>query len=48
MTLSRRHILALSGGGVVLAATASAAAFLATRTPTTALAPWSAAGPIPG
>lgn len=44
MTLSRRKMIGLVGGGVVLAATASVGGFLATRHPTRALAPWSAAG----
>lgn len=44
MTLSRRKMIGLIGGGVVLAATATAGGFLATRRPTRALAPWSAAG----
>lgn len=44
MTLSRRNMIGLIGGGVVLAATATAGGFLATRRPTRALAPWSAAG----
>lgn len=44
MTLSRRKMIGLIGGGVVLAATASAGGFLATRRPTRALAPWAAAG----
>lgn len=44
MTLSRRKMIGLVGGGVVLAATASAGGFLATRSPTRALAPWSKAG----
>lgn len=44
MTLSRRKMIGLVGGGVVLAATASAGGFLATRRPTRALAPWSTAG----
>jgi hypothetical protein len=44
MTLSRRKMIGLIGGGAVLAATASAGGFLATRRPTRALAPWSAAG----
>ncbi len=44
MTLSRRKMIGLVGGGVVLAATASAGGFLATRRPKRALAPWSAAG----
>ena len=44
MALSRRKMIGLVGGGVVLAATASAGGFLATRRPKRALAPWSAAG----
>lgn len=40
---TRRTFLRLLGGGVVLAA-GSAGAFLATRTPARALAPWEAAG----
>ena len=44
MAISRRKMLALVGGGVVLAAGGSAGAFLTTRTPTKALAPWDAAG----
>lgn len=44
MTLTRRQTLAILGGGAVVAATASAGTFLATRTPEKALAPWSAAG----
>ena len=44
MTLSRRKMIGLVGGGVVLAATAPAGGFFATRSPTLALAPWSAAG----
>lgn len=43
MTMSRRKMLALAGGGVVLAATASAGATLV-RTPQSALEPWRAAG----
>jgi hypothetical protein len=43
MTLSRRRTLALIGGGVILAATASLGA-IATRQPRTALLPWSEAG----
>ncbi len=43
MTLSRRRMIALVGGGIVLAATASVAA-IATRSPRTALAPWGAVG----
>ncbi|MEM9795060.1 MAG: twin-arginine translocation pathway signal protein [Pseudomonadota bacterium] len=42
--MSRRKMLALVGGGTVLAASAGAATFLATRTPHAALAPWDAAG----
>ncbi|SDW79502.1 Acg family FMN-binding oxidoreductase [Roseicitreum antarcticum] len=44
MSVSRRRAIALIGGGVVLAATASAVTFSATRTPNAALAPWKAAG----
>lgn len=44
MTLTRRQTLAILGGGTVVAATASAGTFLATRTPDKALAPWDAAG----
>lgn len=44
MTLSRRRTLTLLGGGIVVAATASAGTFLATRTPERALQPWQAAG----
>lgn len=44
MSLSRRKMIGLIGGGVVLAATASAAGFLATRRPDRALAPWTKAG----
>lgn len=43
MTLSRRSTLALIGGGVILAATASLGA-IATRQPRTALLPWGQAG----
>ncbi|WP_425091215.1 Acg family FMN-binding oxidoreductase [Tropicimonas sp. S265A] len=43
MTMSRRKMIGLVGGGVVLAALPTTA-FLATRTPTRALAPWDAAG----
>ena len=38
--MQRRKFLALVGGGVVLAAAGPAAAFLASRTPTQALLPW--------
>jgi hypothetical protein len=44
MTLSRRKALTLIGGGTILAATAATGAFLGTRTPKTALAPWALAG----
>lgn len=44
MTLSRRKMIGLIGGSVVLAATTSVGGFLATRRPTRALAPWSSAG----
>lgn len=44
MTLSRRKMIGLVGGGVILAATVSAGGFLATRRPARALAPWSSAG----
>lgn len=44
MSLSRRKTLALIGGGVILSAAGGMAAFLGTRTPTRALAPWDAAG----
>lgn len=44
MTLSRRKMLALAGGGVVLAAGSATGLFVATRTPHRALAPWSSAG----
>ena len=43
MSLSRRKVLSVIGGGVILAA-GGAGAFLGTRTPSKALAPWSAAG----
>ncbi|MEL7184492.1 MAG: twin-arginine translocation pathway signal protein, partial [Pseudomonadota bacterium] len=42
--MSRRKMLSLVGGGTVLAATGASAAFLATRTPHAALAPWDRAG----
>lgn len=42
--ISRRKALGIVGGGTVLAATAGAGAFLTTRTPHTALAPWDTAG----
>ncbi len=44
MTYSRRHMLAVVGGGTILAAGAGFSAFLTTRTPARALAPWDAAG----
>lgn len=44
MTLNRRKTLALLGGGMIVAATASTGTFLATRTPGKALEPWQAAG----
>lgn len=43
MSLSRRHVLTVIGGGVIVAAT-GAGAFLATRRPNAALAPWESAG----
>lgn len=42
--MKRRQFLALLGGGVVVAATGGALGFANTRTPTQALAPWTAAG----
>lgn len=42
--MRRRKFIALVGGGVVLAAGASATGWLATRTPENALAPWATAG----
>ncbi|WP_299738025.1 twin-arginine translocation pathway signal protein [uncultured Roseobacter sp.] len=44
MPITRRKTLTLIGGGTILAASASAGAFLTTRTPHDALAPWDAAG----
>lgn len=44
MTISRRKTLALLGGGTIVAAGVGAGAFLSTRTPTKALAPWTTAG----
>ena len=44
MTLSRRKALGIIGGGTILAAATGAGAFLTTRTPDKALAPWAAAG----
>ncbi len=47
MTYSRRKILGLIGGGTILAASAAAGGFLATRSPDKALAPWALAGQYP-
>lgn len=47
MTLSRRQMISLIGGGTVVAASSAAAGFLFTRTPHIALAPWDAAGGYP-
>ncbi len=44
MPLTRRKTLALIGGGVVLAAAAAGGAFVSTRNPVRALAPWQMAG----
>ncbi len=44
MSLSRRQVLGIIGGGTIVAATAGGGLFAATRTPEKALAPWSAAG----
>ena len=44
MSISRRNILALVGGGAILAAGSGAGAFVATREPARALAPWGLAG----
>lgn len=44
MSVSRRKFLSLTGGGVVVAAAVSSVAFLNTRTPHKALAPWDNAG----
>ena len=44
MSLSRRRMLALVGGGSILAAAAGTGGFLATRTPHRALEPWEMAG----
>ncbi|MEM7319616.1 MAG: twin-arginine translocation pathway signal protein, partial [Pseudomonadota bacterium] len=44
MSISRRKTLALLGGGFVVAAGGAGAGFLSTRTPTSALEAWSAAG----
>ncbi|MGR3436336.1 MAG: Acg family FMN-binding oxidoreductase [Shimia sp.] len=42
--VSRRRMLALLGGGTIVAASTASAAYLSTRTPTRAIAPWAAAG----
>lgn len=44
MPISRRKTLAILGGGMIVAAGGGAGAFLSTRTPTKALAPWDEAG----
>lgn len=44
MSLSRRKFVALVGGGTILAATTGITAFVTTRTPDKALAPWEQAG----
>ena len=44
MAFSRRKVIALVGGGVVVAAGVGAAGFVATRRPDAALAPWESAG----
>ncbi len=44
MSISRRKAIGVIGGGTILAATAGAAVFLNTRTPTRALQPWEEAG----
>ncbi|MEM6460552.1 MAG: twin-arginine translocation pathway signal protein [Pseudomonadota bacterium] len=44
MAISRRKVLAIVGGGTIVAAGAATGLFAATRTPSKALAPWSAAG----
>ena len=44
MSISRRGVLGLIGGGPIIAAGAGAGGFALTRTPEKALAPWSAAG----
>ena len=43
--MNRRRFLALSGGGIIVAATATVGT-IASRTPTAALAPWDQAGVI--
>lgn len=44
MSISRRKVLGIIGGGTIVAATVGAGVFLTTRTPTKALAPWQQAG----
>jgi hypothetical protein len=44
MSMSRRKVLSIVGGGTILAAAAGTGAFLTSRTPTSALAPWQQAG----
>ncbi|MBL4891234.1 MAG: twin-arginine translocation pathway signal protein [Rhizobiaceae bacterium] len=44
MSMSRRKVLGIIGGGTIIAATAGAGVFLTTRTPERALAPWGQAG----
>ncbi len=44
MALDRRKLLMLVGGGTVVAASAGLGSFVTTRTPHSALAPWSSAG----
>ena len=44
MTVSRRGVLGLIGGGTIVAAGGGAGVFALTRTPEKALAPWTAAG----
>ncbi len=47
MSMSRRKMLSLIGGGTILAATGAVGAFVTTRTPHAALAPWDMAGQYP-
>lgn len=44
MTISRRKMLTILGGGTILAATGASTLFATTRRPAKALAPWEAAG----
>ncbi len=44
MTISRRQMITLVGGGVIFAAGSAAGGFVATRRPNRALAPWENAG----